>query len=66
MANQPTVIYVGTRRGPQEANRALMAATSTSLLRFSPAARFSLAPRFSLALSTSATGRYLPWARRPI
>jgi len=26
MANQPTVIYVGTRRGPQEANRALMAA----------------------------------------
>jgi hypothetical protein len=27
--------------------------------------RFSLAPRFSLALSTSATGRYLPWERRP-
>ena len=31
-----------------------MAATSTSLL------------RLSLALSTSATGRYLPWERRPI
>ncbi|MFF1837024.1 ATP-grasp domain-containing protein [Streptomyces sp. NPDC058231] len=26
MASQPTVIYVGTRRGPHEANRALMAA----------------------------------------
>ncbi|MFC8447881.1 acetyl-CoA carboxylase biotin carboxylase subunit family protein [Kitasatospora sp. NPDC057223] len=26
MATQPTVIYVGTRRGPHEANRALMAA----------------------------------------